>query len=414
MNRKLKLLWFVQENFDPSKEKGGYNGAGWISSLRNEIVKNEDIVLALAFFSKEERKGKANGVDYYSMVTPKLSTFKKICFRIKGQYIQEEEALWPEYRMEMSKVLDDFKPDVIQIFGSENKYGLIASETNIPIVLHIQGIVAPYLNAYLPPFFSWEKKSCLSSILSRESHANWLCMQCCEQEVLTHVKNYIGRTEWDKRITQFLSPNSNYYWGSEILRSVFYDNQEKRHIPQKLTIVSTISIPFYKGFDLILKTAHLLKCNCNIDFEWKVIGNVVPDEIEKVVKLKHEDVNVKLLGVLSASQLKAELLNCTLYFHPSYIDNSPNSICEAQMLGVMCIGTNVGGVSSMIDDGKTGFLIPANDPFQSAYLINKIYKDNRLNEQIGCTARKVAQKRHDRQSIVSSLLQIYNNLTAIK
>lgn len=35
----MKVLWFVQSNFDPSREKGGYNGAGWISSLRNEIVK---------------------------------------------------------------------------------------------------------------------------------------------------------------------------------------------------------------------------------------------------------------------------------------------------------------------------------------------------------------------------------------
>lgn len=31
----------------------------------------------------------------------------------------------------MLKVLDDFKPDVIQIFGSENKYGLVASVTKI-------------------------------------------------------------------------------------------------------------------------------------------------------------------------------------------------------------------------------------------------------------------------------------------
>ena len=52
----MKVLWCVQENFDPSREKGGYNGAGWISSLRNEIVKKEGIDLALAFFSSNESK----------------------------------------------------------------------------------------------------------------------------------------------------------------------------------------------------------------------------------------------------------------------------------------------------------------------------------------------------------------------
>lgn len=40
----MKVLWFVQENFDPSREKGGYNGAGWISSLRNEIVKKRESI----------------------------------------------------------------------------------------------------------------------------------------------------------------------------------------------------------------------------------------------------------------------------------------------------------------------------------------------------------------------------------
>ena len=132
----MKVLWFVQENFDPSREKGGYNGAGWISSLCNEIVKNDGIDLAMAFFSKDTRVGKANGVKYYSMETPELSSFKKIYYRIKGKFNQEEEALWSKYRNKMLKVLDDFEPDIIQIFGSENKYGLIATVTNVPVILH--------------------------------------------------------------------------------------------------------------------------------------------------------------------------------------------------------------------------------------------------------------------------------------
>ena len=105
----MKVLWFVQSNFDPSREKGGYNGAGWISSLRNEIVKKEGIDLALAFFSNESKQGTANGVRFYSMPTPILSSLKKIRFRLKKQYSKEEEALWPNYRAEMLKVLDDFK-----------------------------------------------------------------------------------------------------------------------------------------------------------------------------------------------------------------------------------------------------------------------------------------------------------------
>lgn len=406
----MKVLWFVQENFDPSREKGGYNGAGWISSLRNEIVKKEGIDLALAFFSNERKQGTANGVRYYSMPKPILSLLKKVRFRLKKEYAEEEETLWPDFRAEMLKVIDDFKPDVIQIFGSENKYGLVASVTNIPIVLHIQGIVRPYLNAYLPPFFSWDKSLRLATVLQKTQKENWESLECCEKEVFRHVKNYIGRTLWDKRIIQVLSPDCNYYWGSEILRDTFYDCSVKRSIPQKLTIVSTISIPLYKGYDMILKTASLLKECYHIDFEWRVVGNVQPSLVEKSIGINHQDVNVTLLGVLNAEQLKHELLNSTLYFHPSYIDNSPNSVCEAQMLGVSCVGTNVGGVSSIIEDGKTGFLVPANDPIQATFLIKQIFDDSTLNLLVGINAQEIARKRHDKLDIVNSLIQLYHNL----
>lgn len=405
----MRILWFVQENFDPSREKGGYNGAGWISSLRNEIIKKEGVELALAFFSNKKESGTANMVKYYSMPTPVLSPFKKIGLRLKGDYLKEEEALWPAYREEMLKVLDDFKPDIIQIFGSENKYGLVASATDIPVVSHLQGIVSPCLNAYLPPFVSWKKISRLKSIIKRPQRINWLCLQHSEQEVFRYVKHYIGRTEWDKRVVTLLSESCHYYYGSEILRDVFYDAEVNRKLPSRVTIISTISQPLYKGYDLILKTASLLE-SMKMDFVWKVIGNVNPDEVEAIVGLKHGKVNVELLGVLTAEQLKNELLNCTVYVHPSYIDNSPNSVCEAQMLGVTCIATNVGGVSSIVSDGMTGFLVPANDPFQTAYLIQEISKNESLNIQIGTKARTIAKARHNKKEIVEGLLDTYNKI----
>lgn len=48
-------------------------------------------------------------------------------------------------------VIDDFKPDVIEVFGSESFMGLVAKKTKIPVVLHIQGVLTPYFNAYFPP-----------------------------------------------------------------------------------------------------------------------------------------------------------------------------------------------------------------------------------------------------------------------
>lgn len=411
----MKVLWFVQENFDPSREKGGYNGAGWISSLRNEIIKKEGIDLALAFFSNESKKGTANGVRFYSMLTPILSSLKKIRFRLKKQYSKEEEALWPNYRAELLKVLDDFKPDVIQIFGSENKYGLVASVTKIPIVLHIQGIVSPCLNAYLPPFVSkldYYLKDGLNPIKFFKNVFqlyNWKMLAHCEEENLKNIQYYLGRTTWDYRIVKLFNSNATYFHCNEILRHSFYANDMKRQIPSKLKIVSTISIPLYKGYDLILKAANQL-CSLNIDFEWIVFGNVSPSFIEVKLGIKHENVHVKLFGVASEKQIKEELLSSTVYVHPSYIDNSPNSVCEAQMCGVPVIATNVGGVCSIVEDGVTGYLVPANDPYQMAFLIKTLFDNPILNVKMGDKERLVALERHNRKNICENL---YNNYCKI-
>lgn len=412
---KMKVLWFVQENFDPSKEKGGYNGAGWISSLRNELVKKEGIEMALAFFSKECKQGVANGVTYYSMLAPTLPSLKKIAFRFKRNFIKEEEALWPDCRAEMLKVLCDFKPDVIQIFGSENKYGLVASVTDIPIVLHIQGIVNPYLNAYLPPFVSKldyylkDGFNPLKLIKNIFQLYNWKMLAHCEREILKNIQFYFGRTTWDYRIVKLFNSNATCFHCDEILRSSFYDENMKRRIPSKLKIVSTISIPPYKGFDIILKTAKLL-CSMNVDFEWNVFGNVGPNLIEKNARIRHEDVHVNLMGVATETQIKETILSSTVYVHPSYIDNSPNSVCEAQICGVPVIATNVGGVSSLIENGKTGFLVPANDPYQMAYLVNELGCNLDLNVKIGEGAKAMAFERHNRNHICENL---YNNYCKI-
>ena len=148
----------------------------------------------------------------------------------------------------------------------------------------------------------------------------------------------------------------------------------------------------------------------NIDFEWIVFGNVSPSFIEVKLGIKHENVHVKLFGVASEKQIKEELLSSTVYVHPSYIDNSPNSVCEAQMCGVPVIATNVGGVCSIVEDGVTGYLVPANDPYQMAFLIKTLFDNPILNVKMGDKERLVALERHNRKNICENL---YNNYCKI-
>ena len=60
-----------------------------------------------------------------------------------------EIAKSQNYKINLSMVLISLKikteeiPDIIEIFGSELPFALIASETKVPVVLHIQGVLVP-------------------------------------------------------------------------------------------------------------------------------------------------------------------------------------------------------------------------------------------------------------------------------
>ena len=141
-----------------------------------------------------------------------------------------------------------------------------------------------------------------------------------------------------------------------------------------------------------------------------MFGNINPKFLDKLFKVRHGDVNIHLMGVASAEQLKCALLSSTAYVHTSYIENACNSVCESQLLGIPGIAVNVGGIPSVVDDGQTGFLVPANDPYQMAFLMKYLAEHSEVNIEMGKRARQVAMKRHDRKMIVERVMEIYKDI----
>lgn len=407
----MRVLWFTntpslyQQNFNI------YNGGGWIESLEQNIKKNSEINLAISFFYTDSPfKVEERDVTYYP-IFEKRSIVKKFLHR-----------LYPHQRIDDNiqhflRVINDFKPDVIHVFGSEESFGLIAKYVDIPVVLHLQGVLTPCLNAWYPPGYSSKDMYSLLSYnpfkIYRYSRNYRYFFNKSKQELsrFSSVRYYMGRTEWDRQITSIFSPNSKYFYCNEILRAPFYRNTSwKPHLRNKIKLVTTISSPLYKGYDLVLKTAALLHSLNLFSFKWYVFGNIDTKLTERKLRTKAADVHVKMGGVISAELLAEELLSSDIFIHPSYIDNSPNSICEAQILGVPVISTNVGGIASLIEQNKTGVLIPANDPYTLCAKIIEIYKNKDFAKHLGKTARICALKRHNIEDIVDQNISIYKSI----
>lgn len=404
----MKVLWFSHvDTILPSA--AGSVFCGWIGSLLDAIHCASGIELGVAAFSDESPVTTfERGVSYYGMRHDhsRRSQFLRI-FNVGARDRSDLTACL--------RVVDAFHPDLIHIFGTEGVSGLLCLSQTIPVVLHLQGLLTPYINAWLPPFYSVRdlmiRAGATPLHMIRQWHA-WRFNRHAafrELDILRSCRFVMGRTDWDKAYVSLYAPQARYFHCEEALRPEFLAPC-KRRPPSAPVFLSTLSGPLYKGHDVILKTAKVLCETGHGDFEWRVFGVDNIRFAEWKTGIRAADVRVRPMGRIPASRLRDELLGCTVYVHPSYIDNSPNSVCEAQVLGVPVIATNVGGVSSIVEAGKTGFLVPANDPIALAKTMLDVTSGS-LYLPDGWQAEPRA--RHDPANVTNRVLEIYRKVCSI-
>jgi glycosyltransferase involved in cell wall biosynthesis len=127
-------------------------------------------------------------------------------------------------------------------------------------------------------------------------------------------------------------------------------------------------------------------------------------------ELRGLDASVVELGSLNAKKMSAELVQSHAFVSPSFIDNSPNALCEAQLVGMPVISTYTGGVPSLVENGKTGLFFPTGDAPMLATKLREVFENDNLAQQLGNRARETAQKRHAPDKVVSALIQAYEEV----
>ena len=78
---------------------------------------------------------------------------------------------------------------------------------------------------------------------------------------------------------------------------------------------------------------------------------------------------------------------------------------EALTFKTPVVASDVGGISDVIIDGKTGLLVPEKDPEQLAKAINRILSDNALAKRLGEAGCEHAKSYFDWERIVDRLLE---------
>ncbi len=379
----MNILWLAPVAYFNDKSKA--HPAPWISTLASSLVENNVnlTILNYSHFCTEGiEKQNVDGINYIFLKSfhPKLDILSMFYFRISRlkQFIRQNEGQF----------------DVIHVHGNEHQYELALSKSTKPIVLSIQGIVSECLKYYRPKGFqriSWE----MTSLFESKGYKT--------------IKNYSCRTDWDKGIILGKNVNANIFHIWEMIRKPFF---EYDHQTTGSDIFFLGGSQKLKGIDIVLKAFSLFKKKVT-DSKLIIGGNINKDHILKYIKDSNLSIDIEkdivLFGFMNADQIIANYRTCFCMLHPSLIDNSPNSVCEAQATGLPVLATRVGGVASLIQHKKTGVFIDF-DPIKIADSLFEMHSSDKLSSMISKDSRKMARKRHDPEIILKETLQMYNTI----
>lgn len=108
-----------------------------------------------------------------------------------------------------------------------------------------------------------------------------------------------------------------------------------------------------KGILTLVKTWTRLESR----FKLKIAGEGnLKNEIQRIIQSNNND-NIELLGFKSGKELNGLIKNASYVIVPSEcFENNPMTIIEGYSLGKPVIASNIGGITEIIQEGKTGFL----------------------------------------------------------
>ncbi len=293
-------------------------------------------------------------------------------------------------RRRLVKEIGKIKPDVVHAHGTEGAFGLAGIESGYPCLVSMQGIIGEY--AKVDPSFRY-------SIVKHY-----------EKSVIVSGKFFSCRTHFDINFVSSINHHAKIYTIHETMNPVFFGNDW--HLSDNQNILFVGALQKRKGVEPLLDSISIVKKHFH-DVLLFLIGHGVSKYVKYLKKKCRElriEANVKFLGHRSSEEIAAYHRECQLFILSSVIENSPNVVAEAMISGLPVIATNVGGVPSMIEHGKTGVLVEWNDIEGLAEQIVRLLNNPKARLHLAGNARRVARKRHHPESIARKTIEAYKEI----
>ncbi|MEZ9349960.1 glycosyltransferase family 4 protein [Vibrio splendidus] len=413
----MKILWVVNLVLPKVAHLIGEKEipfGGWVTNMIDQLSKNSSLEIGVVMRApiQETISKEIEGVTYFLIPQNKNDKFDI-------------------YQKDCEETLNAFQPTLLHVEGSESAHArrfLRTWEGNN--VVSMQGILKGYEQYEYGGlslgrlFKSSSLKSTITMLtMMLNKRLNFKARLPIEVQTIEMAKNILGRTHWDRAHSYFINPSAPYYECSRILRKGFYTHEwDMGNIIRHRVFIGN-SAQARKGAHFVLEAIALLKKEYpeielvivgekpypKSKFDWKSKIGYKSYLIEQIKELNLVE-NVKFLGVQNENEMINTICRSHVFIMSSIIENSPNTLGEAMILGVPCISSYMGGVSDMAEDGKEVLFYRDNDPVLLAMRIKQIFESDELATQLSINAKQRATVTHNPEKNYKDLLDVYSTI----
>lgn len=400
------------------------NNVTWIVNLSSLISDMVDLVICYPDpAASKVSSGKGEKITYYEI--PRSSKAGTVYDNKSKKYFEE--------------VINEVRPDCIHIWGTEFPHTLscvqAAEELGVvdKIVVSIQGLVSIYSQHFLAGvpqniIKKYSLRDFLKQLNLNQQKKSFEKRGIYEKQTIQKVKHVIGRTDWDRACVEMYNPCVKYHFNNETLRQIFYDKKWDYDNCEKHSIFMSQGGYPIKGMHYMLKALQIVKKQFPdaklyvtgksfLSFSnWKewVKRDYFSIFLKKCAKKYNLEDSIIFLGQLNAEEMCQQYLKANVYVLASTIENSPNSLGEAMLVGTPIVASDVGGVRNLLKDKEEGYMYPADEPYMLAYYIKEIFKQKKNIESMTSVAQRHARDTHDAKKNMHDLLEIYKEISDLQ
>ena len=180
----------------------------------------------------------------------------------------------------------------------------------------------------------------------------------------------------------------------------------------EIRIVTIARLVREKGLEYAIKAIGSLAAkNPGLTIKYEIIGEgKLLDKLQSFADEEGVSHAVTFAGGMDQDYISGRLAESDIFLLSSVEEALSVALMEAQASGLPAVATKVGGVSEIVSDGESGYLVQPGDAEDIAEKLDLLVKDPVGRKKMGMAGRKTVEEKYDIRKLNKKLVALYRSL----